>query len=1316
MTAILSYYVLVGASLLALVSGDEEHLQFSGSGHHWGQKYNRTYVIDCDRQLDGKCNNLSLEQISVAMQEHFIGYNTVKILAPQLMLTGNVSFFGLNALTISGNADIGTNITCQCEFAGLIFSDIAMLTIQHLVVVNCGAIPMLQSFAYSSAVTIFHSRNVTIVDLTITESMGIGLTILGHQGGIVQVKSSKFLENKVSANNSFKGGGGVYVAGFEQDPGEHIMYWFDDCTFEGNVAHTKYFDYLYTNDLGDPVVGYGRGGGGEVRFEGNLTDIDTFFSNCVFRKNKAFEGSGLALKIRGVPNLKGANKVFVRVEHSLFEDNGVDLANLIGNAGGLLIDLKRTNPNSNHNVVIHNVTFRGNVAQFGGGLYFYSDVDSYKSAAKQTNIVTIDKCTFENNTAHTGAAVDITPHVFQRMRTGVLTTPLFRDCIFSNNNIQVNNQINSAQTTFGIGTVYVSLYDISFQGHNRFENNSGTAIHIVNGNIDLSQSSVYIYNNSGIQGGGVTLIGQASVIVGPNKSYEFINNTALGKGGGLYVQLNDNHDITASKTCFIQYCDAISYTIPVASWSAKINFRGNRAKAGTGHAIFATSLYPCQTINTNTIENPTLETVNASEVFTVRGITVEEDEMLCGHQIATEGALLHGKGDFLIEVVPGETFSHGVNITDDLEHTTEVVLTASIPDNLNVDLDPAFSSCIGKHLALEGKQNETAKLYLQTTTSRMSYVELEVQLTDCPPGFKFNNITHRCVCNYQEYYGFVKCDTTFHSYITVGFWAGIVTDARNESRQELVTSYCPLKFCNYNGTVTNRSAVRLPQVKHKLNVAMCGRYRTGISCGHCAQGYTTYYHSPKYACMPVDPTLCKLGWFFYILSELVPVTLIFIIILVLNVSFTSGAVNGFIFFSQVLTTLHADASGLIVLSPAVNTLVRGYQIIYGFFNLHILEMSPLSFCLVPNASTLDIHAFKYVTIIYALFLVILVIWLMNKCHSITEYFGKCCRITTVKTSIIHGLSAFLVLCYSQSLMVSLHLLRGYHLVARQGSDLRISRRVWLNGNMVYFSREHLLYALPALFFLLTIGIFPPIILLAYPLLNRFPAFCNFEESRILKFISYILPVSSLKPLIDTFQGCFKDNVRFFAGLYFLYRFILLLFDVFIDSFSNFYTAVEALFITIALLHTIFQPYAQRWHNIIDALLFADLALINVITLAHYSLFRTSVGRQAVIDLIGPSVAIQLLLIYLPFTVMTLYVLVLICKFMYRTQNLIVPLPKIKSTNMSFGKLKELVRSNSGEDSLESEALPHRMIAGEVNYECYEDNEHTNPKRNCNVTY
>ena len=961
MTAILRY-ILVGASLLALASGSEKQLQFSGSGHQWDREYNQTYVIDCDPHLDSNCNSLSLEQLSVATQDNSMGYNTINILTTQLLLTANVTFSGLNALTINGN---DTNITCQGVFAGLIFSDIQMLTVRSLAVTNCGAIPIMQKFTYSSAITIICSRNVTAANLTIAESMGIGLTILDHQGGFVQITSARFVENKAPLHYPFQGGGGVFVGGFEQDPAEHITFRFDNCTFQENVAHTEYYDYLFTDDLGEAVNGYGLGGGAAMLFEGRLMDIHTIFSKCVFKRNEAFEGSGLVLKIEEAQNSELAN-IYIRVEHSLFEENGSNFLNRTASGGGLHINFKG---NNNHSIVIHNVTFRRNIALFGGGLYFYSHID--RTITTLINNITIENCTFEKNTAHTGAAVDITPNVFQRVLKGVLITPVFKDCNFSNNNIEVNNQVNSNQIAFGIGVIYVSLYDISFLGLNRFENNTGTAIHIVNGNIDMSQSNVYFYNNSGNQGGAIALIGQSSMIVGPTRNYEFINNTALGKGGGLYVQLNDNHDITASKTCFIQYCNANSHVIPTKDWTAMMTFTGNRAMAGTGHAIFATSVYPCQTINSNTVENPKFESINASKVFTMRGITIEEDGMLNGHQVATEGALLNHNRDFPIKVIPGEEFAHGVNITDDLEHTTEVVLMASIPDNHNVQLDTSFSSYVGKHLALRGKQNETAMLYLQTTTSRMSYIGLEVKLIDCPPGFKFSNETRKCICNYQEYDGFVKCDaTTFHSYITFGFWVGIVEDTKNRSKVELATSYCPLNFCSYNGTDTTGSAVRLPQTKCELNVAMCGKYRTGISCGHCAQGYTTYFHSPNYACKPVDPTLCKAGWFFYILSELVPVTLVFITVLVLNISFTSGAVNGFIFFSQVLNSLYIDASGLIVLSPSLNTLARGYQIIYGFFTLNIFEIGPMSFCLFHNASALDMLAFKYVTIVYALFLVL----------------------------------------------------------------------------------------------------------------------------------------------------------------------------------------------------------------------------------------------------------------------------------------------------------------------------------------------------------
>ena len=69
--------------------------------------------------------------------------------------------------------------------------------------------------------------------------------------------------------------------------------------------------------------------------------------------------------------------------------------------------------------------------------------------------------------------------------------------------------------------------------------------------------------------------------------------------------------------------------------------------------------------------------------------------------------------------------------------------------------------------------------------------------------------------------------------------------------------------------------------------------------------------SPGFLCKPAQPLGCRLGWLFYILSELVPLTAVFITVLVLNISITFGAVNGFILFSQLLDTFDIDASGTI---------------------------------------------------------------------------------------------------------------------------------------------------------------------------------------------------------------------------------------------------------------------------------------------------------------------------------------------------------------------------------------------------------------------
>lgn len=125
-------------------------------------------------------------------------------------------------------------------------------------------------------------------------------------------------------------------------------------------------------------------------------------------------------------------------------------------------------------------------------------------------------------------------------------------------------------------------------------------------------------------------------------------------------------------------------------------------------------------------------------------------------------------------------------------------------------------------------------------------------------------------------------------------------------------------------------------------------------------------------------------------------------------------------------------------------------------------------------------AIKYVTILYTPVLIVAVIWTMDKCG------GRClgihCRITAIKISVIHiNFSCDLLFTVCNG---SLGLLTPLYIHVKENSTYSQYLRVCFNGELQYFSKEHLPYALPAIFCLLTVGLFPPALLLTYPLLNR----------------------------------------------------------------------------------------------------------------------------------------------------------------------------------------------------------------------------------------
>ena len=1013
------------------------------------------------------------------------------------------------------------------------------------------------------------------------------------------------------------------------------------------------------------------------------------FSECTFSKNKGFLGGGLSVVIEGYKQERTGN-ITVIVKDSLFEANGCSSGNQTGHGGGAHLcfnTLNRQSIISYNKIYFANVTFSRNCAAIGGGVYFFS---GHRKTRNKLNSLIFVNCTFIENKAHIGTALVLTPDIFDRLTDGFLLVPNFTNCQF------ISNVHIQSKTAFSTGTLYSSQYSIKFAGHTMFYNNSGTALYIVNAFANFSDGNATFLSNRGIRGGALAMIGKSSLLVGRKGSYSFIDNTAMDRGGAIYVLMSDRLDYTLSKSCFMDCIRRKNSTI--SEWDTiNITFSGNRASAGKGHAIFATSLYPCQVINNGTTNKSDIVVINISDVFSIRNIKFDDNPK---PQVATEGGSLHHNGNLPLQIIPGEHYNHSVTLSDDLGNPVETTLQASISNTPDVALSSEFSSCLSDEIILKGEPNQSALLSLQTISLRQIFIELQVKLLSCPPGYILEK--RKCVCNAHLYSGFLRCDSNgFYSYLHSGFWTGLVRD-ETYGRTELVTGFCPTGFCDYNGSKVSKSGVKLPRNVSLLDEAICGKSRTGVLCGECRRGYTTHFHSPNFLCKPVDPTLCKVGWLFYILSELVPVTVVFIAVLILNISFTSGAVNGFILFCQLITSLNINADGLTFSNSTSEMFtVIGYQVLYGLFNLDYFSAETISFCLWNGASALDMIAFKYITVAYALLLVAMIIWFMNK------YAGRCLgkwyRITKLKSSVIHGITTFLVICYAQCINVSLTLLVRHKYIAKAGSDLDVPDIVWLNGNLVYFSRRHLLYALPALVCLTSIGILPPVFLLSYPLLNKVLSQFGLEGFKPIKFISQTLPISSLKPLFDSFQGCFKDNLRFFAGLYFLYRWIGLIVDLCSSDYTTFYTIVEILLLCVLALHAICQPYTRRVHNIVDTLLFTDLAIINAISIANYYRNQNHVVNLSLVDVYF---VIQLVLIYLPFCVMMVYILVQVCKrstLCVRYNEALIR--SISSTNVfKLRLLMHFNRRSSGDcDSNDDDEFPHRLVA-DADYASYEDSE------------
>ena len=407
--------------------------------------------------------------------------------------------------------------------------------------------------------------------------------------------------------------------------------------------------------------------------------------------------------------------------------------------------------------------------------------------------------------------------------------------------------------------------------------------------------------------------------------------------------------------------------------------------------------------------------------------------------------------------------------------------------------------------------------------------------------------------------------------------------------------------CIYNTFITPEKLMpfkELPTTKDKINDVMCEEInRTGTLCGKCKDGSYPLAYSFDMNC--VECPNGKSNWWRFVLLAFLPLTVFYFVILLFKISVTSSHLHGFVYFGQGVSmpimARYILANAYFRKHSYLNSPVRFVGMLYGIWNLDFFRSVNLGICM--DNDTLQILALDLAVGIYPLLLMGLTYLLIDLYDRnfkpfiilwkpFRAFFGLFQRNLDIKTSLIDAFATFFVLSNMKFLSVSFDLLAPVQVYQLNSTEnLTTSLRWFYNASVPYFREEHLPYGILGIAVLLFLVLLPTILLTLYPfrwfqkLLNLFPVRW------------YILHT-----FMDSFQGCYKDGTqpgtrdcRWFASLFFIVRFLILLIGL-VTLTSLFFPLASMVLVIFIILLVSINPFKERRYTVTNAVFLLLLAL------------------------------------------------------------------------------------------------------------------------------
>ena len=570
----------------------------------------------------------------------------------------------------------------------------------------------------------------------------------------------------------------------------------------------------------------------------------------------------------------------------------------------------------------------------------------------------------------------------------------------------------------------------------------------------------------------------------------------------------------------------------------------------------------------------------------------------------------------------------------------------------------------------------------------LSHCHLPVSTKDkqCPPWMFYEDGSEQCVCHDGQIDGITRVLCTSEG--TLLFYDFCMT--YNEESDTTSAGYCP--YFEIEGHNTSLPGyIILPDNISELNEYMCGSMnRKGVVCSQCIDGYGPALSSLKFEC--VDCTNVWYGVPLYLVVEIVPVTVFFIIVVLFQLDLTSAPITSLVLFSNLFpAVINFALAGLN--QTYILTILKIVTIFYGILSLDFIRFVIPPFCVSPDVNIVNIIYLQSLSAILP-FIYIVITWILIQLHSrncrvvvwtwrsLNRVLLKCIDVNRRKDkTVVRAFATFFLLSFSKVTVVLFYPLAGGNVLeVNHNSSTTVIRSLFHDGDE-YASETHILYVVLSLSVFLFILLPLVCVIALYPI----KAF----RGLLTKCCHHQLIVS-INFFVEKYYFCFKDGLdggrdkRSFASAYF---WIVPLSFVALSLRYNF-LLLTILFAGYSLVILIVQPYKKRYIAAIESLVFADLALITALVATHVpgSLFHVILSQfGAILPLLG-------IAIYIGYRLLKKL-------FSNRFQTI---KPSIKFWTRSGIKNHQLERrEQSNMDSSEEPPLPDRVVNPQL-YCMYQD--------------